>query len=74
MARQVEVGHLDKAERTAVMCHHVGFHSRGDISALELDGDVWKPHTKSRFRSKKNLNFGAKIKILGFSMSAISNF
>ena len=31
-------------------------------------------NTKSRFWSKKNLNFEAKIKILGFSMLAISDF
>ena len=35
---------------------------------------VRQPKTKSRFWSKKNLNFEAKIKILGFSMMAISNF
>ena len=33
-----------------------------------------KPNTKSRFWSKKNLNFEAKIKIWGFWMLAISNF
>ena len=33
-----------------------------------------EPNAKSRFWSKKNLNFVAKIKISGFSMLAISNF
>ena len=33
-----------------------------------------KPNTKSRFWSKKNWNFEAKIRIWGFSTSAISNF
>ena len=38
----------------------------GSFSAL--------PNTKSRFWSKKKLNFEAKIKIWGFSTSTISNF
>ena len=33
-----------------------------------------QPNTKSRFWSKKKLNFEAKIKIWGFSMTAISYF
>ena len=33
-----------------------------------------QPNTKSRFWSNKNLNFGAKKKIWGFWMLAISNF
>ena len=37
-------------------------------------GSRFVPNTKSRFWSKKNLNFEAKIKILGFWMLAISNF
>ena len=32
-----------------------------------------RPNTKSRFWSKKNLNFETKIKILGFSTSLISS-
>ena len=46
-----------------------------NVDALQLKVRVTVvPNTKSRFWSKKNLNSEAKIKILGLSMTAISNF
>ena len=47
---------------------------RSYVMADDCPQEVAKPNTKSRFWSKKNLNFKAKIKILGFSATLNSNF